>query len=156
MTGQQQNPASGYSIKGEPASAIDLEALCRAVGVKHVYVVNPHDVVETKKVLKEAVALTEPSVVISRAPCVLLPEMKRRKTVSYFTNQENCTGCMACIRLGCPAISWTAFTEGEAEARGYKKSQKGISKIDEIICNDCGQCASLCKFNAITRGEEKK
>ena len=156
MTGQQQNPVSGYSIKGEPASAIDLEALCRAVGVKHVYLVNPHDVVETKKVLKKAVALTEPSVVISRAPCVLLPEMKRRKTVSYFTNQKNCTGCMACIRLGCPAISWTAFTAGEAEALGYKKGQKGISRIDEGICNDCGQCASLCKFNAITRGEEKK
>ena len=62
-------------------------------------------------------------------------------------------GCMACIRLGCPAISWTAFEEGEAELRGYKKSQKGVSKIDEIVCNDCGQCASLCKFNAITRKE---
>jgi indolepyruvate ferredoxin oxidoreductase, alpha subunit len=156
MTGQQQNPASGYSIKGEPASSIDLEALCRAVGVKHVFPVNPHDIVETKKVLKKAVALTEPSVVISRAPCVLLPEMKRRKTISYFTKQDNCTGCMACIRLGCPAISWTAFTTGEAEALGYKKGQKGISRIDEGICNDCGQCASLCKFNAITRGEEKK
>jgi indolepyruvate ferredoxin oxidoreductase, alpha subunit len=156
MTGQQQNPASGGNIKGEAAAAIDIEALCRAIGVKHVYVVNPHDVTETKKVLKEAVALTEPSVVISRAPCVLLPEMKGKKTVSYFTNQENCTGCMACIRLGCPAISWTPFAEGEAETRGYKKSQKGISKIDEILCNACGQCASLCKFNAITKGEGKQ
>jgi indolepyruvate ferredoxin oxidoreductase alpha subunit len=156
MTGQQQNPASGCTIKGEAAPSLDLEALCRAVGVRHVYVVNPHDVTETKKVLKEAVALTEPSVVISRAPCVLLPEMKGKKTVSYFTNQENCTGCMACIRLGCPAISWTPFAEGEAEARGYKKSQKGISKIDEILCNACGQCASLCKFKAITRGGEEK
>jgi indolepyruvate ferredoxin oxidoreductase alpha subunit len=156
MTGQQQNPASGYTIKGEPAARLDLEALCRAVGVKHVYKVNPHDVVETRKVLKEAVELTEPSVIISEAPCVLLPEMKERKPVSYFTNQENCVGCMSCIRLGCPAISWTAFGEGEAETRGYRASQKGISKIDEILCNDCGQCASLCKFNAITRGEGKK
>jgi indolepyruvate ferredoxin oxidoreductase, alpha subunit len=156
MTGQQQNPASGGNIKGEAATAIDLEALCRAVGVRHVFTVNPHDVPQTKKVLKEAIALTEASVVISRAPCVLLPEMKGRKTVSFFTNQENCTGCMACIRLGCPAISWTAFTDGEAQAKGYKKSQKGISKIDEILCNACGQCASLCKFHAITRGEEKK
>jgi indolepyruvate ferredoxin oxidoreductase alpha subunit len=155
MTGQQHNAASGYSIKGEAANALDLEALCRAVGVKHVYKVNPHDIVETRKVLKEAVELTEPSVVISEGPCVLLPEMKERKPVSYFTNQENCVGCMSCIRLGCPAISWTVFEEGEAERRGYKKKQKGISKIDEILCNDCGQCASLCKFNAITRGEEK-
>ena len=156
MTGQQQNPATGCSITGEPATRLDLEALCRAVGVKHVFVVNPHEVPETRKVLKEAVELNEPSVVISRAPCVLLPEMKERKPVSYFTNQENCVGCMSCIRLGCPAISWTTFAEGEAERRGYKKSQKGISKIDEILCNDCGQCASLCKFNAITRGEGKK
>jgi len=155
MTGQQPNPASGNSILGEPAPSLDLEGLCRAVGVKHVYVVNPHDVVETRKVLKEAIDLAEPSVVISKAPCVLLPEMKERKPVSYFTNQENCVGCMSCIRLGCPAISWTTFKEGEAEARGYRKSQKGISKIDEILCNDCGQCASLCKFNAITRGEGK-
>ena len=155
MTGQQQNPFSGRSIKGEAAHQLDIEGLCRAIGVKHVFVVNPHDVPETRKVLKEAIALVEPSVVISQAPCVLLPEMKERKPVSYFTNQENCVGCMSCIRLGCPAISWTAFKEGEAEARGYKKNQKGVSKIDEILCNDCGQCASLCKFNAITRKEEK-
>ncbi len=155
MTGQQHNPVTGYNIKGEAANAIDLEALCRAVGVKHVYRVNPHDVVETRKVLKEAVELEEPSVVISEAPCVLLPEMKERKPVSYFTNQENCVGCMSCIRLGCPAISWTSFAEGEAEERGFRAKQKGISKIDEILCNDCGQCASLCKFNAITRGEGK-
>lgn len=155
MTGQQHNPASGYSIKGEAASSLDLEALCRAVGVKHVYKVNPHDVVETRRILKEAVELREASVVLSEAPCVLLPEMKARKPVSYFTNQENCVGCMSCIRLGCPAISWTTFAEGEAEQRGYRASQKGISKIDEIVCNDCGQCASLCKFNAITRGEGK-
>ncbi len=155
MTGQQQNPASGYNMKGEAASQLDLEALCRAVGVKHVYKVNPHDVPETRKVMKEAVEQNEMSVVISEAPCVLLPEMKERKPVSYFTNQENCVGCMSCIRLGCPAISWTTFAEGEAEERGYRKKQKGISKIDEILCNDCGQCASLCKFNAITRKEEK-
>ena len=108
---------------------------------------------ETRKILKEAVELEEASVVISEAPCVLLPELKERKPVSYFTNQENCVGCTSCIRLGCPAISWTGFAEGEAKQRGYRSTQKGISKIDEILCNDCGQCASLCKFNAITRGE---
>ncbi len=154
MTGQQHNPTSGSNIRGEAASSIDLAALCRAVGVRHIYEVDPHDVPKTREVLKEAIALQEPSVVISQAPCILLPEMKMKKPVSYFTNQENCVGCMSCIRLGCPAISWTPFAEGEAESRGYKKKQKGISKIDEIVCNDCGQCASLCKFHAITRGEE--
>jgi indolepyruvate ferredoxin oxidoreductase alpha subunit len=101
MTGQQPNPASGATITGEPAHALDIEGLCRAIGVKHVFVVNPHDVPETRKVLKEAVDLSEPSVVISRAPCVLLPEMKARRPVSYFTNQENCVGCEACSRI-CP------------------------------------------------------
>lgn len=155
MTGQQPNPASGNNIRGEVAQSLDLEALCRAVGVKHVRIVNPHEVPECRKVIKEEVERDEMSVIISVAPCVLLPEMKLRKPVSYFTNVDNCVGCTSCIRLGCPAISWTPFAEGEAEAKGYKKSQKGYSRIDEVLCNDCGQCASLCKFNAITRGEGK-
>ncbi|THB73651.1 MAG: indolepyruvate ferredoxin oxidoreductase subunit alpha [Desulfobulbaceae bacterium] len=153
MTGQQPNPASGNTIKGEAAQSLDLEALCRAAGVKHVQVVNPHEVPECRKIIREEVERDEMSVIISQAPCVLLPEMKLRKPVSYFTNIDNCVGCTSCIRLGCPAISWNPFKEGEAEERGYKKSQKGFSQIDEVLCNDCGQCASLCKFNAITRGE---
>jgi len=153
MTGQQPNPSSGTNIKGEAAQELDLAALCRAVGVKHVRVLNPHDVPECRKVIKEEAERDEMSVIIAQAPCVLLPEMKLRKPVSYYTNIDNCVGCTSCIRLGCPAISWTPFAEGEAEARGYKKSQKGYSQINEVICNDCGQCASLCKFNAITRGE---
>ena len=155
MTGQQPNPSSGSNIKGEAAQELDLEALCRAVGVKHVRVLDPHDVPECRKVIREEVARDEMSVIIAKAPCVLLPDMKLRKPVSYYTNIDNCVGCTSCIRLGCPAISWTAFEEGEAEARGYKKSQKGYSKINEVLCNDCGQCSSLCKFNAITRGEPK-
>lgn len=155
MTGQQPNPSSGMSIKGEPAQSLDLEALCRAIGVKHVRVVNPHEVPECRKIIREEVERDEMSVIIARAPCVLLPELKLRTPVGYHTNIDNCVGCTSCIRLGCPAISWTPFGEGEAEARGYKKSQKGYSQIDEVLCNDCGQCASLCKFNAITRGEPK-
>jgi indolepyruvate ferredoxin oxidoreductase alpha subunit len=155
MTGQQPNPSSGNSITGEAAQTLDLEALCKACGVKHVRVINPHDVPETRKIIKEEVERDEMSVIIAEAPCVLLPELKLRKPVGYYTNIDNCVGCTSCIRLGCPAISWTPFAEGEAEARGYKKSQKGYSKIDEVLCNDCGQCASLCKFNAITKGGPK-
>lgn len=155
MTGQQHNPASGCNIQGEPATQLDLEQLCRAVGVKHVYEIDPHDVKESRKVLDAAVALDEPSVVISRAPCVLLPELKSKRPVPYTTDQGHCTGCMACIQLGCPAISWQTFEAGEAEARGYRKKQKGLSKIDEIICNGCGQCAALCKFDAISLKEDE-
>lgn len=153
MTGHQHNPASGCNIKGEPANAIDFEELCRAIGVKRITVVNPHDIEATGKVLKEEIKSTGTSVVISRAPCVLLPEEIRRKKPVFHTRTENCTGCTACIRLGCPAISWTPLTAEEAVARGYKEKQKGYSMINEVQCNGCGQCACVCKFDAIAEKE---
>jgi len=149
MTGHQHNPASGCNIKGEAAYAINFEELCRAIGVKRITVVNPHDIDATRKVLKKEMKSTETSVVISRAPCVLLPEEIRREKPVFNTRIENCTGCMACIRLGCPAISWNPITPEEAVERGYKEKQKGYSMINEVQCNGCGQCACVCKFDAI-------
>ncbi|MFH2123379.1 MAG: indolepyruvate ferredoxin oxidoreductase subunit alpha [Pseudomonadota bacterium] len=153
MTGQQNNPASGCNIKGEAANAIDLEALCRAVGVKHVDVVNPHDINGCRKVLDKALECDEASVVISRAPCVLLPEMKKAANIPYHTQLASCTGCMACVRLGCPAISWNPVSPEKAKALGYKEKQKGFALINEVQCNGCGQCQALCKFDAIVRQE---
>jgi len=153
MTGQQNNPASGCNIKGEAANAIDLEALCRAVGVKQVDVVNPHDINGCRKVLEKALERDEASVVISRAPCVLLPAMKKTKHIPYGTRLADCTGCTACIQLGCPAISWNPLTPQEAVAKGYKEKQKGFALINEVQCNGCGQCQALCKFDAIVRQE---
>jgi len=149
MTGQQNNPASGYTIKGEPANEIDLEQLCRAVGVKHVFVVNPHHISQTKKILKEAVELEEMSVVISRAPCVLIPEMKKKVHKPFEVINRDCNGCRACVGLGCPAISWISMTPEEIKAGGYKEKQKGISHINGVQCNGCGQCVEVCKFHAI-------
>ena len=154
MTGQQNNPASGCNIKGEAANAINIEKLCEAVGVKHVEVVNPHDIKECKAALKRALELDEYAVVISRAPCVLLPEMKKAEHIPYITTTENCSGCTACIKLGCPAISWTPMTPEEAVAKGYKEKQKGYAVINEVQCNGCGQCFALCKFDAINRKGE--
>jgi indolepyruvate ferredoxin oxidoreductase alpha subunit len=151
MTGQQNNPASGYSIKGEAANAIDLEALCRAVGVTHVDVVNPHDIKACRKVLDKALERDEVSVVIARAPCVLIPEMKKAVSIPFVTRLANCTGCMACVRLGCPAISWNPVGPEKAKALGYKEKQKGFALINEVQCNGCGQCQMLCKFDAIVR-----
>jgi len=153
MTGQQNNPASGYSIKGEAANAIDLEALCRAVGVKHVDVVNPHDINACRKVLDKALECDEVSVVIARAPCVLIPEMKKAANIPYRTQVASCTGCMACVRLGCPAISWNPVSPEKAKSLGYKEKQKGFALINEVQCNGCGQCRALCKFDAIVRQE---
>jgi indolepyruvate ferredoxin oxidoreductase alpha subunit len=155
MTGHQHNPASGCTIKGEPANAIDFEQLCRAVGVKRVTVVNPHDIDETRRVLKEDVAIPETTVVISRAPCVLLPSEIKRKKPLYYTNTDNCTGCRACVNLGCPAISWTPLTPEEAVEKGYREKQQGYAMITEVQCNGCGQCACVCKFDAITLKEEE-
>ncbi len=154
MTGHQPNPASGSTIKGEAAHSLNFEKLCTAIGVKHITVVNPHDIDATRKVLKDEVARDEVSVIISRAPCVLLPEEIRRQKPVYFTDLENCTGCQACIRLGCPAISWNPLTPEEALARGYKEKQKGHAMINEAQCVGCGQCAAVCKFEAITLKEE--
>ena len=153
MTGQQNNPASGCNIKGEAANAIDLEALCRAVGVRHVEVVNPHDIKACRQVLDKALERDEASVVIARAPCVLLPEMKKAPHIPYRTRLANCTGCMACVRLGCPAISWNPLSPQKIKALGYKEKQKGFALISEVQCNGCGQCQAICKFDAIVRRE---
>jgi indolepyruvate ferredoxin oxidoreductase, alpha subunit len=153
MTGHQENPASGRNILGEIAPAVDLEKLCKALGVARVVVVNPHDVEATRKVLKEEIAAPEASVIISRAPCVLLPEEVKRPKPVYFTNLDNCTGCTLCVQMGCPAISWTPLTPEEAVAHGYREKQKGFARIAEVQCLGCGQCAAVCKFDAITRKE---
>ncbi len=154
MTGQQNNPTSGCNIKGEPANAINLEELCRAVGVKHVDEVNPHDISACRTALKAALARDEMSVIISRAPCVLIPEMKKATHIPYGTTTANCSGCRSCVNLGCPAISWTPLSPEEAVALGYKEKQKGFAVINEVQCNGCGQCAALCKFEAIHRKGE--
>lgn len=155
MTGHQPNPASGSTIMGEAANAIDFEELCRAVGVRHITTVNPHDIEASFEVLKEEIQRPEPSVVISRFPCILIPEERKRPKHPFCTDIEKCTGCMSCLRLGCPAINWYPLTSEEAEKVGKKKKQKGYAQIDQVLCVGCGQCLSLCKFDAIGKTEEK-
>jgi indolepyruvate ferredoxin oxidoreductase, alpha subunit len=150
MTGHQPNPSTGITISGDYTTAIDIEALCRGIGVKNVRTVNPHDIPATLKVLKEEVKRPEPSVVIAKSPCVLLPEMKKRKDKDlYIVAEGKCTGCKTCLKLGCPAIEWVALTEEEAASMGYKQKQKGHARINAVMCDGCGQCAPLCKFKAI-------
>jgi indolepyruvate ferredoxin oxidoreductase alpha subunit len=150
MTGHQPNPSTGITITGDPGAQVDIEALCRAIGVKHVRTVNPHDTEGAGKILKEELARPEPSVIITKAPCVLLPEMKKRKDKKlYAVLSDKCTGCGACLKLGCPAIEWEPLTPQEAKQRGYKEKQKGVSRINAVLCDGCGQCAPLCKFGSI-------
>ena len=153
MTGHQPHPGTGKMMSGEPGTAVDIERLCRAIGVNHVYDVNPHDIEATETVLKREIERPEPSVIITKSPCVLLPEMKKRTDKRLFrVITENCTGCRMCLKLGCPAIEWVPIDEQEAVRLGLKPKQKGYSRINAVLCDGCSQCAPLCKFNAIVPG----
>jgi len=150
MTGHQPNPSTGMTLSGETSTAIDIEALCRAIGVKHVVSLDPHQHENAVNVLRQEIERPEPSVIITKAPCALLPEIKKKKDKKLYTvRAKNCTGCRSCLKIGCPAIEWVPLTPEEAKQLGYKETQKGHSYINPVMCIGCGQCAPLCKFKAI-------
>ncbi len=139
MTGRQDNPASGYTLKNDSTGQIDLEQLCRALGIMHVRVVDPLDLEATRKALSEEMERAEPSVIITNQPCVLIKrEGVFRKGEVLAVDVESCTGCRACLKLGCPAIEWQP-SEGK----------KGKAYIDPLLCTGCNVCRQLCKFDAI-------
>ena len=113
MTGHQQNPTTGLNIKGEPAGKIDLESLCKSVGISRVRVVDPYNLKECETVVKEELEAAEPSVIISRRPCALLKTVKPKPPLRV--NTDACKGCRACMKIGCPAIS---FKDGKAMVDG--------------------------------------
>ena len=130
MTGHQNNPANGKNIYGDPAAAVDLEALCHAVGIDRVTVVDPGDLSETETVIKRELEANEPSVIICRKPCALLKSVKHKPPFSV--DEDKCKSCKACMKIGCPAISVT-----------------GKAKIDDTLCVGCGLCTQMCRFGAI-------
>ena len=131
MTVHQQNPTTGYNLKGDPCTKIDLETLCRAVGIRRVRVVDPYDMEACETALKEELAVKEPSVIISRRPCALLKYVKHPGPIC--ADPEKCKGCKACMSIGCPAISMA----------------DGKVKIDATLCVGCGVCRQLCRFDAL-------
>lgn len=136
MTGHQQNPTTGFNLKGDPCTKIDLETLCHAVGINRVRVVDPYDLAECDKVVKEELAADEASVIISRRPCALLKYVKHKKPL--VVDATKCMSCKMCMKIGCPAIS---MTSGKAE-------------IDNTLCTGCGVCEQLCKFDALHAPKE--
>ena len=136
MTGHQQNPTTGFNLKGDPCTKIDLETLCRAVGIRRVRVVDPYDLAQCDEAIKEETAANEPSVIISRRPCALLKYVKHKKPI--IADSDKCVGCKACMKIGCPAISVI-----DKKAR-----------IDNTLCTGCGVCAQLCKFDALGAAKE--
>ena len=136
MTGHQQNPTTGYNLKGDPCSKIDLEALCKSVGIKSVRVADPYDLAECDTVIKEELSKDEPSVIISRRPCALLKYVKHAGPIAVDT--DKCVGCKSCMKIGCPAVS---VIDGKV-------------KIDNTLCTGCGVCAQMCKFDVFKAVKE--
>ena len=136
MTGHQQNPTTGFNLKGDPCTKIDLESLCKAVGIRRVRVVDPYDLAQCESVIKEELAAPEASVVISRRPCALLKYVKHKAPLTVETSK--CVGCKACMKIGCPAIS----------------VRDGKAGVDATLCVGCGVCQQLCKFDALQAPQE--
>lgn len=134
MTGHQDNPTTGKTIKGDPTTAVSLEMLAKAVGIDRVRVVDPYNLKECEDVIREELEADEPSVVISRRPCALLKYVKHSAPLKI--DEDKCVGCKMCMKIGCPAISF----------------KDGKSKIDFTQCVGCKVCSQLCKFDAITEG----
>lgn len=135
MTGHQHNPTTGYTIKGEEAPTVNLVKLAEAVGVKRVFVIDPFDMKGFRKLVKQEIETDEPSVIIAQRPCALLKSVNYGKPV--YIDQEVCTQCGNCMRLGCPAI----FNEDEEY------------NIDTALCVGCELCTSMCAFGAIKKEE---
>ncbi len=136
MTGHQENPTTGKNLRGEPAGKVDLEALCHALGFNRVAVVDPYDLAESERVLKEELKEAEPSIIISRRPCVMIKGTVHKPALKV--NEDLCAGCKACMKIGCPAIT----------VRGKK------AQIDPTLCIGCKVCTQMCKFGALDGGEE--
>ena len=134
MTGHQHNPTTGFNLKGDPAAKVDLEALCKAIGINSVRVVDPYDIAMCETVIKEELAKEEPSVIISRRPCALLKYVKHASPIKV--DADKCKSCKMCMKIGCPAISIV----------------NGKAVIDATLCTGCGVCTQLCKFGAMQEG----
>ena len=131
MTGHQQNPTTGKNLRGEPAGKVDLEALCRALGFNRVRVVDPYDLKAVEETVTEELAAKEPSIIISRRPCVMIKGTVHKPPISV--DESKCVGCKQCMSIGCPAIA----------VKGRK------AHIDPTLCIGCKVCSQMCKFNAI-------
>jgi indolepyruvate ferredoxin oxidoreductase alpha subunit len=141
MTGRQDNPATGFTLMDNPTHPVNIPLLCKALGVQNIRVINPLDLEETRRVIAEEMERPETSVIITNKPCVLIKrDTVFQKGPAYSVNSENCTGCRACLKIGCPAIEWRPAAD---------RTKRGKAHIDSLLCTGCDVCRQLCKFNAI-------
>ncbi len=152
MTGQQEHPGTGFTIRGEPTSMVDYEQLVKAAGVKHIRKVNPYDIKETMAIIKEEMSRDDASVIITEnSPCMMLRRanpLEKFENPFYVVNSDKCRGCKVCLEIGCPAISWQEGAGTTAD--GHKR--KGTVYINVDQCVGCGVCTEVCKFESIQPG----
>ncbi len=145
MTGQQDNPGTGYRLQGEVSNVLDIEAMVKAIGIKHVRKINPNDLKLVRETINWALELDEASVIITNWPCVLKKKYREEDYESYndmwktkdVVIEDKCTGCKACLRSGCPSLIFNAET---------KKTS-----IDPNTCVGCDICLQICPFDAIVK-----
>ena len=136
MTGHQQNPTTGLTLKNQPTPQVSIEKICEAAGVRRVRVVDPNELRELEAVIKEELAADEPSVIVTRRPCALLKYVKHNPPLAV--DVEKCKNCKACMRIGCPAIS----------------AAEGHVTVDQTLCVGCGLCEKMCAFGALKSSAE--
>ena len=134
MTGHQQHPATGLTLKQEPAKILDIVALCKTVGCDSVRVTDSYDLADLEKIIREETARDGVSVIVAKRPCALLD-----RNYPPACTVEDCRRCGMCFRLGCPAI---------------EKQADGSAKINPALCVGCGLCAKVCRFGAIKEGRK--
>jgi indolepyruvate ferredoxin oxidoreductase, alpha subunit len=151
MTGLQEHPGTGFTLKGEDTNMIDYEQLVRALGVKHIRKVDPYNLKESMEIIKEELNRDDASVIITHnGPCMLHRREKRKFQYPYYKiDKDKCRGCKSCLEIGCPAISWTEQEGVTADG----KNRKGFVSINKLQCPGCGLCSQICKFEAIIPGE---
>lgn len=144
MTGMQEHPGTGFTLMGKETKKVNLNVLVSALGIENIRVVNPFNIKETQLAIKDELASSGPSVIISQSPCVLFKRANLKPVPPLKIDVDKCEGCKTCLNLNCPPIAWK---EGITK-QGSKR--KGVAVIDETFCNGCGLCAQICKFGAIS------
>jgi len=139
MTGHQENPTTGVNINGKKVGQMDIEAMCRACAIEHVTVVDPNNLAQCERVIKEEMARPGPSVIIARRPCMLLKSSKPNLPLKI--DETKCSGCAMCMKIGCPAISMSKTADGTKKKAG----------VDATLCVGCDVCTQLCKFDAFVK-----
>lgn len=149
MTGMQHHPGTGRTLQGSQTAKLDLVTLGKALGVESIREIDPYDIKTTRSVMKEELSKEGPSLVISKAPCVLLSRSSMKR-MAFKIDAEKCTGCKMCLGLGCPPISWRKFSEDVGRTvAGRSKKQEGVAMIDTALCTGCSLCEQLCNADAI-------